>query len=329
MTREKRGLILEIEQSNGFGREVIEKVLTLTAILKGLSDHEQAHECWLLKGGTALNLLYLNLPRLSVDIDLNLIGVPSVHLLPDARKSFEAVLTAVCQREGCAVKRVPRSHAGGKFRLQFSSVFGGTQNLEVDVNYVMRTPLHGVMTVESTFPPKELIGDTLKVPTLGFPELAASKFSALVSRFAARDVFDADSVLKRDPGLLESKNFRIAFLCYGASSRTNLRELKVSTYALSAKDLKEKLLPLLQHRGREEDVLKGLAERLEAAVLPAIKRLLTFSPQEKKFLDTFLDSGDIDPTLLTDDPALRKRILEQPMLLWKQQHIRERVKNSL
>ena len=98
---------------------------------------------WLLKGGTALNLLHLDVPRLSVDIDLNWVGSPDVEDMRRARPDFERALLACCEREGLSVRREPREHAGGKFRLRYASVHGGTQNLEVDVNYVTRVPLWG------------------------------------------------------------------------------------------------------------------------------------------------------------------------------------------
>ena len=44
------------------------------AILDGISAHPFLKERLVLKGGTALNLFFFDLPRLSVDIDLNYIG---------------------------------------------------------------------------------------------------------------------------------------------------------------------------------------------------------------------------------------------------------------
>src|SRR5450830_648750 len=39
------------------------------------------------------------------------------------------------------VKRIPTEHAGGKWRLSFIAAAGGTGTLELDVNYMLRSPL--------------------------------------------------------------------------------------------------------------------------------------------------------------------------------------------
>lgn len=55
----------------GFVRDTFEKVLRLKEILKFLNEDEFLREHLLLKGGTAINLTVFNLPRLSVDIDMD------------------------------------------------------------------------------------------------------------------------------------------------------------------------------------------------------------------------------------------------------------------
>jgi len=49
------------------------------------------------------------------------------------RAELLAALVSICEREGCTVKRTPNEHTGGKFRLRFASVVGGSQNIEVMV----------------------------------------------------------------------------------------------------------------------------------------------------------------------------------------------------
>ena len=187
--------VAQVAAETGFRSEVVEKVLRLHGILDRLDHHETTRGTWLLKGGTALNLLHLDVPRLSVDIDVNYVGSEEVEGMRQARPEFERALTACCEREGCAVRRAPTEHAGGKFRLRYPSVLGGSQNLEVDVSYVARVPLWGVVRSVARFPPASV----LEVPTLTIDELAAGKFTALVQRSEARDAFDAASLLALRP----------------------------------------------------------------------------------------------------------------------------------
>lgn len=132
---------------------MVEKVLRLCGILDRLVSHADTHGAWLLTGGTALNLLYLDVPRLSVDIDLNFIGAADLEEMKEKRPRFEQALVSICAREGCSVRRAPSEHAGGKFRLRFASLLGGTQNLEVDVSYVARVRSSAVSGALSNFRP--------------------------------------------------------------------------------------------------------------------------------------------------------------------------------
>lgn len=304
----------------GFRSDIVEKVLHLTGILDRLGRHEVTQGNWLLKGGTALNLLHLDVPRLSVDIDLNFVGSQDVDAMCSDRPDFERALTACCEREGCTVRRSPSEHAGGKFRLRYPSVLGGTQNLEVDVSYVARVPLWGSLRVPVRFPP----GSSLQVPTLTIEELAAGKFAALVQRAAARDAFDAASLLDLHQDLLERPSFRIAFVCSAATSRTDARELRLRQPILGARAFERDLEPLLrarpETRGRDPREVHGW---IEDRVTPAVERVLSWSAMERRFLDRLLDAGEIEAELLHDDQEVQARIRMQPMLQWKAQHVRD------
>ena len=55
----------------GFIRDTLEKVYRLADILEYLNTNPILKNSLALKGGTAINLIIFNLPRLSVDIDLD------------------------------------------------------------------------------------------------------------------------------------------------------------------------------------------------------------------------------------------------------------------
>lgn len=55
----------------GFVRDTFEKVCRLTDVLSFMESDTLLSDTLALKGGTAINLTIFNLPRLSVDIDLD------------------------------------------------------------------------------------------------------------------------------------------------------------------------------------------------------------------------------------------------------------------
>ena len=60
-----------IAKEQGFIRDNLEKVMRLVDILKYFHGSKLLSKTLVLKGGTAINLTIFELPRLSVDIDLD------------------------------------------------------------------------------------------------------------------------------------------------------------------------------------------------------------------------------------------------------------------
>ena len=310
-----------VARATSFRTDVVEKVLRLHGILARLDAHETTKGTWVLKGGTALNLLYLNVPRLSIDIDVNYVGDGDVDGMRQARPLFEQALASCCAREGCEVRRAPSEHAGGKFRLRFPSVFGGMQNLEVDVSYVARVPMWGSVRSRIRFPPESELG----VPTLSLHELAAGKFAALVQRDASRDAFDAANLLTAMPNLVRRPEFRVAFVCFLGGSRSDARRLAPGRIALTDRAMEQHLAPLLRVTETGSAAApQWLREWISGIVEPALGPLLAWSDREARFLDRLLDEGEIVAEALVDDESAQDRIRRQPMLNWKAQHVRKR-----
>ena len=313
-----RGDVDRIARESGFRPQVVEKAMRLVRILERLDAHPTTTGQWLLKGGTALNLLHLDVPRMSVDIDLNYIGAGDRDAMLAARPGFEAALVSVCEREGCAVKRTPGEHAGGKYRLRFNSALGGSQNLEVDVSYVARVPLLGTERLATRFPPD----GPVEVATLSLAELAAGKFSALMQRSVPRDAFDAANLLGLMPGLPEDAGFRLAFVCSMAGGRQDPRQLSPRDPEPTALDVRQQLLPMLQRHAPQAQDAGSLRDDLCGKLAGIAGRLLSWSPAERAFLDRLHEAGEVEAAVLHSDPELQDKIAAQPMLLWKAQNVR-------
>lgn len=309
----------ELASATGFRPEALEKVHKLLEILRRLDENESSRDHWVLKGGTALNLFYFDVPRLSVDVDINFLGAATVDELERTRPVFERVLGAACARTGCSIHRAPSEHAGGKFRLRYTSVHGSGQNLEIDVSYVARVPLLGVERRACLL--RGLSSET--IPLLTLPELAAGKLTALLARRAPRDVFDALQLIEHQPSLFDEPSFRLAFVTQIACARSDLRQPELPE-DLTLREVETQLLPLLRV-GASDDRRDAVAitEALGSRVRPTLKKVIQWSQRESRFLNRLLDDGELEPSHLTDDVELQSRVSRQPMLLWKQQRIRQ------
>lgn len=105
--------VWQIQEKTQFNTDNIEKVLRLLEILNEIFAHPVLNKFYALKGGTALNLFYFNIPRLSVDIDLNYQGLDRSEMLEN-KKEHEKIFQKLFQVKGYTVKRMPEEHAGGK-----------------------------------------------------------------------------------------------------------------------------------------------------------------------------------------------------------------------
>jgi len=312
--------IKPIAEETGFNIYVVEKVVHLLNLLNMINSHPVLKGKLALKGGTALNLFIFDLPRLSVDIDLNYIGALDLKEMTTDRPKIDQALTAVFQREGFIVKRVPTEHAGGKWILNYRSCMGESRNLEVDLNYMFRQPLWAVTSMDSY-----RLGNfqAMNIPVFPICELFAGKLAALFSRHQARDLFDVHQLLNYGKKV-NLKDLRLAFVVYGAMNRKDWRINSLEDILFDSVELKQQLLPVIsvirfeEKKGAErfgQNLVKECQQKL-SCVFP----LLT---HEIKFLELILEKGEIEPSLLTSDKDLQERIKRHPMLLWKAMNVRK------
>lgn len=317
--RISREHLMQEAATTGFRPEMLEKVIHLLSLLDGLRLHPYLKDRWVLKGGTALNLFVFNLPRLSIDIDINYIGAADRDTMLAERPKIEQAITAVCQREGFSIQRLPDEHAGGKWHLRYDGALGSGANLALDINFLLRVPLWPIVTRDSC---KVGTHATLAIPILDPHELAAGKIAALFTRHAARDLFDAHQLLTQQT--LNVEQLRLSMILYGAMGRTDWRTVSIEHIGFEAKELEHQLMPVLA-----SSIVMGIentsawARKLVAHCQERFATLLPLTAAEREFLDRLLDIGEITPILLTDDEAMQARILSHPALQWKALNVRQ------
>lgn len=69
-----RTSLLDEAAETGFRPDTLEKVIRLLDFLTQINQDDFLKDRLVLKGGTALNLFVFDIPRLSVDIDVNYIS---------------------------------------------------------------------------------------------------------------------------------------------------------------------------------------------------------------------------------------------------------------
>ena len=299
--------------ATGFRTEVLEKVIRLLELLDTLRSHPFLKPRIALKGGTALNLFVFDVPRLSVDIDLNYLGTADREAMLADRPKVEQAIQAVCGRLGIQVKRVPSEHAGGKWRLSYTTVAGRSGTLELDMNFMLRTPLWPHAAADSG-----QVGAfaATGIPVLDAHELAAGKLAALFGRRASRDLFDVRELLRR--GGLDRTKLRLGFVVYGGINRRDWREVSFDDVQTDLDEVDRLLVPMLRgDLAPDRDHIRTWTKQLVTDCKDLLSVALPLEPHEREFLDQLNDRGDIAAELLTDDARLQGVIRAHPALLWK------------
>ena len=160
------------------------------------------------------------------------------------------------------------------------------------------------------------------IPVLDIHELAAGKLCALLARQQARDLFDSHQLLSLND--LEQERLRIAFVVYGAMNRKDWRTISLEDVSFEVDELSQQLFPLLRTRpAQENESPTSYGKRLVDECRDMLSVVLSYTDAETEFLNLLLDSGEIDPLLLTADKDLQERIRQHPLLEWKALNVRE------
>jgi predicted nucleotidyltransferase component of viral defense system len=324
------GALLREAAATGFQAEPLEKAARLLQILESIRSHPFLKNRLALKGGTALNLFLFDVPRLSVDVDLNYTGASDRETMLLERPQVEQALQAVFGRLGLRVRRVPTEHAGGKWRLSYETLSGRPGSLEVDLNFLMRTPLWPCQVRDS-----RAVGPfrATAIPVLDIHELAGGKLAALFGRNASRDLFDVRNLL-RDPGL-DHQCLRLAFVVYGGCSRRDWRTISLDDARADPVDVERQLIPMLRNQVGPDHLIgpgrSGIAawsQELEAECRELLAGVLPLSDEEVAFLSLLNDQGEIAPDRLAQDAEMKAIIRGHPGLHWKALNVRERMKRG-
>jgi len=305
---------LQQESANtGFKMEHLEKVHILMDLLNDFVAFPQLKDKFVLKGGTALNLFFFELPRLSVDIDLNYIGNVDREVMLSERPILQQTITGICERHQLTLDRNPKRHAGGKMIWRYPSALGQMGNIEIDLNFMYRVPLWPIVLKSSCTVGSKQVHD---IPILDPHELSAGKLAALIDRKTGRDLFDAYHLLTRTN--LDMAKLRLALVIYSAISRkVDLRTLKSEEISVDVTDLKNRLLPLLRKKDLSSiNDTSNWAKELVLDCQQAFNHFLPLTENESAFLTELLENGTIKPELISDDIAFNENIKRHPAIRW-------------
>lgn len=299
--------INEIAQKSGFLANNTEKVIRLLDVLKFIDEElNRISQQLILKGGTAINLIYTNLARLSVDIDLDYVGsLEKEQTLKDRERILES-LDNFMLKEGYSVSSKSRGSAILASRTYaYINAYGNRDNIKVEINFIDRIHILPIVNRKINYFDKEVM---IKAPLE--EELFAMKICALIDRSKPRDLYDTFR-LKNDFLNLEKDKLRKLTVFY--LSLDGIFELNENSFkgieAVSQDSIKKELLPVLKKNE------KFNLEAIKQEVINFLQDLLMLTSDETKYLEEF-SKGTFNPSLLFD-VCSAERAAKHPMAKWR------------
>lgn len=306
--------IRRLATETGFRSETLEKVIRLGEFAADVGRHPLLSRVLVLKGGTALNLMFGSPARLSVDLDFNYIGHEERAGMQTHRPEVERAISIIGEGQGYRVQQSRDAHAGRKIYLSYISSVGTPDRIEIDLNFLFRIPL-GEVTTRSLWQPSGVVHP--EVPVVSLEELFAGKLRATLDRAMPRDLFDTIRLPRYGADMWGSQRFRRIHVAMAVTLPLPLHQYGQDRFErVTDRSIEEQLVPMLQ--GSERPVTSELKEQAWSVVAP----LVSLDEAEREYVDR-VHAGELLPALLfPDDGDLADRLSRHPALLWKIENVR-------
>lgn len=295
----------------GFIRDTFEKVLRLKEILEYFNTQEYLVKHLILKGGTAINLTVFDLPRLSIDIDMDYVPNDSRDDMLIARDNIAGIINRYMEKEGYSLSQTSRfSHSLDAFHFNYINSGGNKDMIKIELNYSLRAHI-----LEPVY--RDILNDVfksnIKIRTVAPLEIFSAKGNALISRAAARDLYDWGNLIDQNMFADEKDLFRKCFVFYTTITADNVHgDYDFDLSAIDTLDftkIRRDIFPVM----RKKDNFKLEERKIQAKQY--IKDLLRLTETENEYIERFV-AKEYHPELLFDDDIVT-RICGHPMALWK------------
>ena len=291
-----RKQVVAIADKYSFTATNVEKVIRLCGILDDLNTIESFKGKLALKGGTAINLVLIpGLPRLSVDLDLDLAIDCSKEEMLMLRQQLDESLSAYCIEQGYTLDK-RESYSLCSYELLYDTVTGSRDKIKLDINYLARCHVFDPMVSSISHP---FFNDIhIKVFHLQAVEIFGSKMGAFFERTKPRDLYDLYSLSQS--GLMVSGEERkllrkcaVFYSTIGNDSQENWLGRDIDQLVqMNFSKIRFQLLPMLRIK-----VGAYPKAKIEGAVVDFVKVVMQLDENDKDFMEKF-QFGEYRPELL-------------------------------
>jgi hypothetical protein len=257
-----------------------------------------------LKGGTALNLFILDMPRLSVDVDLTYVPLEGRE---NSLQSIDDIFLGVQKRLKNKGLIATLKSTTDKHHKQIV-VEKGSSLVKIEINHVLRGSVHPLKTLSLSKKAQDAFSRYMDVQCLSLNDLYAGKICAALDRKHPRDLFDMYFYLKNYG---YSRELHQTFLVYLISGSRPISELIRPNPLRNFEELYNSEFLGMLKEGIELDVLADTFDRVVGLTSSSM------TDSDKEFLMSFKE-GKPKWNLLPFD-----HIKNMPAIMWKLHNIQQ------
>ncbi len=193
-----------------------EQVRLLVSVLPIVAKEQ----CFALKGGTAINLFFRDMPRLSVDIDLAYLPIQNRE---ESLENIDLALKSIDERIQNVISgiQVTQSFLQGTDKCIRLTLRRGNIQIKIEVTPVLRGSVHTAIEMRFSPAAADAFG-FVKMQLLSFEDLYGGKLCAALDRQHPRDLFDVLLLLEKEGIGTKLKN---TFLVYLLSHNRPIAEI--------------------------------------------------------------------------------------------------------
>lgn len=306
----------QIAGEQGFIRDNLEKVMRLAEVLNYFHESNLLSKTLVLKGGTAINLAVFDLPRLSVDIDLDSSNNCNRETMLEERCKVNDEILRYMQSEGYRLAPSTKNpHTLDSWVFHYTNAAGNNDSIKIEINYSNRCHVLPITDMEINIP--FLKG--IHVRTLSPIELFAGKINALIGRCAARDIYDVHNMIvgklftSEEERTLLRKTL-VFYLTVGSSRKGESVPVNFNDFpqikGVGFPQIRSQLLPVLRKTEHFD------FEKAKEEIKNYLASLLVLTDKERMYINNF-NKRHYTPELLFDDSYIVENISAHPMALWK------------
>ena len=305
----------KVARETSFIRDNLEKVIRLSNILEFLVSNDDLKGKVVLKGGTAINLTVFDMPRLSVDIDLDYCCNSDKDTMMADRAVIGQEILGHMQSNGYTLHPSSKdTHALDSWVFSYLNAGGNRDNIKIEINYMMRAHILEPLTRKTSVP----FIEEVDVYALAPLELFGSKIKALIERAAPRDMYDVNRMIKenifKEDQMDMLRKIVVFYLAVGGKNKPEKAYSFERIQNIRFPQIRSALIPVLKKTEKFD------FEEAKSNVISFLTTLLILGDAEKKFIDSF-NQGEYKPEVLFDDHEIVERIKEHPMALWKMNEV--------